>query len=53
MVLDWLAGDDARYLFYCDADWTTVTDTWHATLAGALDQAELEYTGVSATWTVV
>ena len=38
------------YLFYCDAAWEAVTDTWHATLQDALDQAEFEYAGTSATW---
>lgn len=38
------------YLFGCDADWNTVTDTWHETLDDALHQAEYEYEGVSGTW---
>ena len=45
--------DDAYYLFGCDAEWQTVTDTWHQTLEEALRQAEFEYEGVSATWNVV
>ncbi len=27
-----------------------ITDTWHATLEEALEQAEFEYEGVSKTW---
>ena len=46
-------GEDAYYLFGCDAVWNTVTDTWHATLEEALGQAEFEYEGVSKTWNVV
>lgn len=44
------ARDDAYYLFGCDADWNTVTDTWHQTLDEAKQQAEFEYEGVSDTW---
>jgi hypothetical protein len=47
------AGHEAFYLFGCDGDWNTVTDTWHETLEGALEQAEFEYEGVTATWNVV
>ena len=44
------AGDLAYYLFYCDADWNVVTDTWHQTLEGAQSQAAFEYEGVMDTW---
>ena len=43
-------GEDAYYLFGCDAEWNTLTDTWHQSLEEALEQAEFEYEGVSATW---
>lgn len=43
-------GDTGYYLFYCDEHWTPVTDTWHATPADAMHQAESEYEGVSSTW---
>jgi len=46
-------GETAYYLFGCDAKWNAVTDTWHETLEGALQQAEFEYEGVTATWTAV
>ena len=46
-------GEEAYYLFGCDPEWGTVTDTWHETLEDALKQAEFEYEGVSATWRVV
>ena len=45
-------GEDTYYLFGCDAEWNSVTDTWHATLEEAPDQAEFEYEGVSQTWNV-
>src|SRR5262245_24715332 len=43
-------GETAFYLFGCDADWQTVTDTWHETLDDAKHQAQFEYEGVSHTW---
>jgi hypothetical protein len=46
-------GDGACYLFGCDRQWNAVTDTCHETLEQALQQAEFEYEGVSATWNVV
>jgi hypothetical protein len=46
-------GDDGFYLFGCDAQWNTVTDTWHATLEEAKDQAEFEYEGTGSTWIAV
>lgn len=36
-------GDSGVYLFYCDAEWTTITDTWHEDVEAAVDQAELEF----------
>ncbi len=45
--------EDSYYLFACDSEWNPLTDTWHATLEEALDQAEFEYEGVSNTWNVV
>ncbi len=44
------AGDQAFYLFGCDPDWQSLTDTWHQTLEEAQQQAEFEYEGVSKTW---
>lgn len=42
--------DPYYYLFYCDPDWNTITDTCHQTLQLAKDMAEFEYIGVSQTW---
>jgi hypothetical protein len=46
------AGDQAQacYLFGCDADWHTLTDTWHESVEFAMRQAEFEYSGTSSTW---
>lgn len=38
------------YLFSCDSSWHVLTDTWHETLELAKQQAEAEYTGVTAFW---
>jgi len=46
-------GQAAYYLFHCDDEWNSLTDTWHETLQDALRQAEFEYEGVSSTWQVV
>lgn len=43
-------NDTAFYLFGCDADWKSVTDTWHQSIEDARDQAEFEYAGSSQTW---
>lgn len=43
-------GEDSFYLFGCDQEWNSVTDTWHQTVEDAKAQAEFEYEGVSATW---
>ena len=45
--------EDAFYLFGCDADWSTVTDTWHPSIEEAKAQAAFEYEGVSLTWQMV
>ncbi len=42
--------ESCYYLLSCDADWSVIGDTRHQTLEGAKDQAEFEYSGVSATW---
>lgn len=31
------------YLFYCDAEWNSITDTYHENIEGALAQAEFEF----------
>jgi hypothetical protein len=45
--------ETAYYPFGCDPEWNALTDTWHATLEDALEQAEFEYEGVWRTWNVV
>jgi hypothetical protein len=44
-------GDDAYYLFGCDEQWVSLSDTWHQEVEDAKAQAEYEYEGVSRTWT--
>ena len=43
-------GEDSFYLFGCDEDWNSVTDTWHESVEDAKAQAEFEYEGVNTTW---
>ena len=43
-------GDDAYYLFGCNEQWESQSDTWHQTVDEAKDQAEFEYAGTSRTW---
>ena len=42
--------EDAFFLFGCDSDWQTITDSWHQTLDDAKNQAEFEYEGIGKTW---
>ncbi|MBU3068192.1 hypothetical protein KO481_42610 [Nocardia sp. NEAU-G5] len=50
-VVDGFAGlaiaqydtDPGVHLFYCDAAWNCVTDTWHDDVAGAVEQARYEF----------
>lgn len=43
-------GEECFYLFGCDANWNSQSDTWHQSLEDAKEQAEFEYQGTSATW---
>ncbi|HEU5011424.1 MAG TPA: hypothetical protein VFT66_02695 [Roseiflexaceae bacterium] len=43
-------GESSFYLFGCDQNWQSITDTWHETFEDAKNQAEIEYTGVSKAW---
>lgn len=43
-------GEDCFYLFGCDADWNSRSDSWHQALEDATVQAELEYEGTMNTW---
>ena len=43
-------SDSSFYLFYCDDRWEPLTDTWHASIVAAKEQAQFEFVGVSNTW---
>ncbi len=45
-------GESAFYLFGCDEEWNSLSDTWHETLEDAKEQAEFEYEGTKETWIV-
>ena len=38
-----IAADRRFYLFGCDHNWNTITDTWYTTIGEAIEQAEDEY----------
>lgn len=35
--------EESVYLLYCDEDWQPVTDTYHESVAAAIEQANFEY----------
>ena len=43
-------GESTAFLFYCDARWRPVTDTFHMSVAKAKEEAEREFNGVGKTW---
>jgi len=43
-------GHDGYYLFGCDKDWSSLTDTWHEKIEDAKEQAESDYIGINETW---
>jgi hypothetical protein len=42
-------NDSGFYLFYCDAEWAVITDTYHDSVERAVHQAEFEFSGVQFT----
>lgn len=38
------------YLYGCDSDWNTTSDTWHGSIEDAQKQAAVENAGVSPNW---
>ena len=38
--------DPGYYLFGCDLEWNTITDTYHETCEDAFEQASFEYAGL-------
>ena len=43
-------NDNWFYLFYCDSSWEAITDTYHASILNAKEQAEFEYTNTANAW---
>ncbi len=43
-------GEECFYLFGCDAQWNSQSDTWHQEIEDAKEQAEFEYQGSLRTW---
>jgi hypothetical protein len=44
------SNDGGFFLFYCNREWVVLTDTWHMTIANAMEQAEFEYAGIHECW---
>jgi hypothetical protein len=38
------------YLFGCDENWNSITDTYHETIEEAIEQGEFEYEGTKNKW---
>lgn len=43
-------NDSGYYLFGCDNDWNTITDTYHDNIENAKAQAEFEFINTMETW---
>lgn len=43
-------NESGYYLFGCNSEWTTITDTNHNNIEDAKEQAEFEYKNTSKTW---
>lgn len=43
-------GDESFYLFTCDHEWRSQSDTWHQNLESAREQAEYECAGAKGAW---
>jgi hypothetical protein len=46
-------NDPGCYLFGCDENWSSITDTYHDSIEEAKEQAEFEYKNSAATWTAL
>ncbi|MCY3002414.1 MAG: hypothetical protein NTV21_11480 [Planctomycetota bacterium] len=44
-------GEVGVFLFGCDEEWNSRTDSWHSTFQEAVRQAEFEHKGVDLKWT--
>jgi hypothetical protein len=50
LALAQYSGESGVYLFYCDENWTVLSDTFHDSVAAAKSQAEFEYARSITTW---
>ena len=48
-----IPGDAGFYLFYCNSEGNELTDTYHETLGGALEQARWEFEVLPDDWEAV
>ena len=42
--------EEGFYLFGCNDEWESITDTFHDTVKDAMHQAEFEYSGTTNSW---
>jgi hypothetical protein len=43
-------GEENFYLYGCDENWESKSDTWHANIEDAKRRAESDHEGVTLTW---
>jgi hypothetical protein len=43
---------EGYYLFGCDENWKSITDTFHESIEDAMDQGEFEYKGTFNDWKI-
>jgi hypothetical protein len=43
-------NEEGFYLFGCDSDWESVTDSWHESIDDAIEQADWEYEDLYGAW---
>lgn len=41
---------ESIYLFHCDQNWQTITDTWHSSVQEAKEQAAFEFNHIEDKW---
>lgn len=50
LVICQYENDTSFYMFGCDKNWKSITDTWHESIEDAIHQANFEYAGTKDTW---
>lgn len=57
LIVGWaickLPGEEGYYLFGCDENWRTMTDSWHLSLDEAKAQAAYDLGGADIVWRTI